>query len=59
MQGELREKRRITPQKAIAILEQHGTKINMDEAEIILDFMYKMSKLTVENFLKKKSRKAI
>ncbi|MDP9078793.1 MAG: hypothetical protein M3O71_15295 [Bacteroidota bacterium] len=44
------EKRLITPANAVEILRKNGTKVSMEEAEIILDFMYKMSNLTVENF---------
>jgi hypothetical protein len=48
------EKRTITASKAVEILRRYGTEISEEEAEIILDFMYKMSKLTVENFNKSK-----
>jgi hypothetical protein len=45
--------RKVTPQIAVEILKKHGTKVSLKEAEIILDFMYKMAKLTVENSSKK------
>jgi len=47
-------KRNITASKAVETLRRYGTKISEEDAEIILDFMYKMSKLTVENFNKSK-----
>jgi len=52
MNTRLGEKRTITASKAVETLRRHGTKISEEEAEVILDFMYKMSKLTVENFIK-------
>ena len=33
------KKRSITPQKAIEILNNHGTTVTFEEAKIILDFM--------------------
>jgi hypothetical protein len=48
------ENRAVTASKAVELLRRSGTKISLEEAEIILDFMYKMGKLTVENFNKSK-----
>lgn len=50
------KKRGITPEKAVAILAAHGTYVTLKEAEIILDFMYKMSKLTLEMIIKDENR---
>jgi len=47
-------KRTITAAKAVETLRRYGTKISEEDAENILDFMYKMSKLTVDNFNKSK-----
>jgi hypothetical protein len=44
-------KRYITPAKAVEILAKHGTKITLEEAQIILDFMYKFGKLAIETEL--------
>jgi hypothetical protein len=44
-------KRNITPAKAVEILAEHGTKITLEEAQIILDFMYKFGKLAIETEL--------
>jgi hypothetical protein len=49
----IEKQRKVTPQIAVDVLKKHGTKISLEEAEIILDFMYKMAKLTVENHSKK------
>jgi hypothetical protein len=46
------EKRKITPEKAVEILQKYGTIVTIEEAKIILDFMYKLSKLTLEIILK-------
>jgi len=50
--GRLNERKIITAGKAVEILKRYGTKISEEEAEFILDFMYKMSNLTVGNFNK-------
>ncbi len=44
-------KRNITAAKAIEILAKHGTKVTPEEAQIILDFMYKFGKLAIETEL--------
>lgn len=43
----LNKNRSITPQKAIEILGKYGTEITLEEAKLILDFMYKFSILSV------------
>jgi hypothetical protein len=44
-------KRNVTPAKAVEILAKHGTKATLEEAQIILDFMYKFGKLAIETEL--------
>ncbi len=46
------EKRSITPEKAVDILAKYGTKVTVEEAKIILDLMYKISKLSVNQYIK-------
>lgn len=46
------ERRTITPQKAVDILKQHGTNVTLEEAKQILEFMYKIAKLSVETYIK-------
>ncbi|GGI25151.1 hypothetical protein GCM10008119_16220 [Pedobacter mendelii] len=41
------EIRNVTPEKAVKILQEHGTIITVEEAKLILDFMYKLAKLAV------------
>jgi len=52
MKAGLSEKRNITPQQAVKILEQSGVKVTEKDAEIILDFLYFLGKLTVNQYFK-------
>jgi len=54
------EKRTVTPEKAVKILQEHGTIVSIEEAKIILDFMYKFGRLAVDqqvNLLKINNKK--
>lgn len=42
---------RISPEKAVEILKANGKEISTEEAKMILDFLYKMAKLTVKLLL--------
>lgn len=46
-------KRSITPEKAIKILHRNGVKINEKEAEEVLELLYFLAKLIVNQNLKK------
>jgi len=47
------EKRNISPQKAVEIMEKNGVKITEKKAEELLDLMYFLAKLIViQNFMK-------
>jgi hypothetical protein len=46
------EKRRVTPQQAVKILKQHGTIVTLEEAKLILDFLYKFGKLAIDQYVK-------
>lgn len=48
----LRPKKSITPEMAVKILKKHGTIVTLEEAKIILEFMYKIGKLSVEQYIK-------
>lgn len=48
----LNEKRSITPKKAVDILREHGTIVTIEEAKLILDFMYKFAILSVDQVVK-------
>ncbi len=47
------EKRTVTPEKAQKILAKHGTKISLEDAQIMLDFLYKLSNLSVSEVIKR------
>ncbi len=47
------EKRNITTEKAIKILARHGTDIPPEKAKMMLDFLYKISNLSVSETLKR------
>ncbi len=46
-------KRSVTPEKAVEILREHGTIVTIEEAKIILDFMYNFSKLAINQIVTK------
>ncbi|MHB1180015.1 MAG: hypothetical protein ACYCZO_17020 [Daejeonella sp.] len=48
------EKRKVSPEKAIKILQEHGTIVTVEEAKLILDFMYKFAILAVDQIVKNK-----
>lgn len=50
---------RITPDKAIELLQKDGIYVNMEEAQIILDFLYSMANIVVEQFVSCRQSDAI
>ena len=48
----LKEKRSVTPEKAVEILKKNGTNITIEEAKLILDFIYKFAILAVNQIVK-------
>jgi hypothetical protein len=47
------KKRKITPEKAVAILKKNGVEIDEKNAEKVLDLMYFLAKLIVDQNFKK------
>jgi hypothetical protein len=47
----LTEKRSITPEKMLKILENHGTVVSIDRAQKILGLIYKLSNLSMKETL--------
>lgn len=43
---------RIKPVEAVAILKEHGMEVNIDEAELILEFVYAMAGIAVAQCLR-------
>lgn len=42
---------RITPQKAMQLLRKDGINVEVDQAKIILDFLYEMAEIVVDTYL--------
>lgn len=42
---------RITPDKAIEILRKDGIDVNIEEAQIILDFLYSIANIVVDQYI--------
>ena len=47
----LTEKRSMTPEKVVKILANHGTVVSIERAKKILDLIYKLSNLSVQETL--------
>jgi hypothetical protein len=45
-------KRKMTPEKAMEMMKKKGTMITLEEAELMLDFLYRFAKLTLKIVLK-------
>jgi hypothetical protein len=43
----------ITPENIVKFLEKHGTKITVEEAAKVLEFMQLLANLTLEQYFKK------
>ena len=49
------EAERISPEKAIQTLKKDGIEVTIDEAKLILQFLYQIAEITVDQYLKKAS----
>lgn len=49
---EIQEKDRISPEKAIEILKKGGMEVDMEQARLILEFLYKLAAIAMEQTLK-------
>lgn len=47
----LHKKRSVAPEKAMEILREHGTIVTIEEAKLILGFMYKFAILSVNQIV--------
>ena len=48
----LNKRRTIKPEQAVEILKKHGTVVTLDEAKIILNLMYIIGRLAVNQYVK-------
>lgn len=42
---------RISPERAIKLLKEDGIDVTIEQAKVILDFMYEMAEIVIEQFL--------
>lgn len=54
MKSRLLEKRNVTPQQAIKLLEKNGIKVDEQQARVILDFLYILAKSTLKRYFEEK-----
>lgn len=43
---------KLTPEKAVEILKQHGTIVTVTQAQLILDFLYDLAQIAVTQYLR-------
>lgn len=42
---------KISPERAVKLLKEDGIDVTIEQAKVILDFMYEMAEIVVEQFL--------
>ena len=45
----------VKPEEIVAILKEHGTYVSVDEAKMILQFMYKLANIALDQYLEKET----
>jgi hypothetical protein len=50
---ETRENEIITPEKAVEILKKGGMEVTLEQARLILDFLYKLADITIAQYMVK------
>lgn len=45
-------KQNVTPEMAVKILKAHGKEVTLEEAKLIVDFMYKIAAMAIEQYIK-------
>lgn len=51
---EVNEKRRITPERALEMLQADGLDVTLEQAKNILEFLRKLANITVSKYLKRR-----
>lgn len=46
----LKEKRKVTPERAMKLLSENGTHVNLEQARLIVDLMYKFAEIAIRPF---------
>ncbi|RZK20147.1 MAG: hypothetical protein EOO43_11310 [Flavobacterium sp.] len=52
-----REKRTVTPEKMVRILQNHGTVVSIEKAQKVLELIYKLSNLSVQETINRPSNR--
>ncbi|SDS65456.1 hypothetical protein SAMN05216490_1554 [Mucilaginibacter mallensis] len=47
------EKRKVTPEEVVELMKKDGEIITIEQAQIVLDFMYKFARITLDVFFDK------
>ncbi|WP_353148589.1 hypothetical protein [Chryseobacterium sp.] len=50
-ENEKQYSKKLAPEKIVSILEKHGTKVSVEEAAVILEFMRKIANVAVNQYL--------
>lgn len=45
------EKRKVTPEEVVELMKKEGKTITIKQAQLVLDFMYKFARITLEILL--------
>ena len=51
------EKRKVTAEEVVELMKKHGETLTIEQAEKVLDFMYKMAEITLSILLDEKRQK--
>jgi hypothetical protein len=53
------QQEKLTPEKAVEILARHGTNVTVEEAQLILGFMYILANIALNQYLNDESSRSI
>lgn len=51
----LKEKRKVTPERAIKLLAENGYELSLEQAKLVVDLMYKFADISLRPYTKTKS----
>ncbi|SHN33471.1 hypothetical protein [Mucilaginibacter sp. OK098] len=52
------EKRKVTPEEVVELMKKEGETLTIEQAQKVLDFMYKMAEITLSILLDDKTPKS-
>lgn len=47
-----KHKRKVTPEMAVKLLKKEGTQVTLEEAKLIVDFMYNLAEIAYKIYVK-------